>query len=105
MPEYLVPREVKTRTEIFPGFGYAELGAVLLGAVIGAILQLVPWVLPIAAKTKTVWRLLCLCLPIGGSYLLVHQNIAGGSLLQELLAYRSWAGRRKVLYFRSKDKL
>lgn len=104
MKEYLVPRDVQTRTEIFPGFGFAELGAVVIGAVIGAILQLLPWVLPIPAGPKLFFRLFLVVLPIAIAYLLVRQDFAGGSLWQQLLAYRSWAGRRKVLYFRSMDK-
>lgn len=31
MPEYLVPRAVRSRMEVFPGFGLAELLAILNG--------------------------------------------------------------------------
>ncbi|MGE7828543.1 PrgI family protein [Paenibacillus sp. NPDC093718] len=39
--EYFIPKNVKTRVELLPGFGIKELLIVLVGAVIGLILSFI----------------------------------------------------------------
>lgn len=38
---YLVPRAVTARTELFPGFGFAELGLLAAGGALGLLLFLI----------------------------------------------------------------
>lgn len=41
MREYLVPRAVRTRFELFPGWGVAELAPLGLGLVVGGVAEFV----------------------------------------------------------------
>lgn len=100
MKEYLVPRAVRARMEIFPGFGMPELLAVAAGAAAGALLQLVPALLPLSAAAKLFARFFCFALPTGAAYLLVKQDIGGNSLYGQLKAAREWQARPKVYYYR-----
>lgn len=99
MKDYLVPRAVVTRMEIFPGFGLAELGAVVTGGVIGALLQLIGFILPLSVAARLFIRLFLFVLPLGAAYLLVHQDISGYSLYGQLKAARRWANRSQVYYY------
>lgn len=100
MKEYLVPRAVRARLEIFPGFGIPELLAVAAGGALGAILQLVPALLPLSMAMKLFARFFCFALPTGAVYLLVKQDIGGNSLWSQLKAAREWQSRPKVYYHR-----
>lgn len=104
MKEYLVPRAVRTRMEIFPGFGFGELAAVAAGAALGAALQLVPALLPLGAGPKLFARFFCFLLPTGAAYMLVRQDIGGYSLWGQLKAARAWQARPKVYYYRREVK-
>lgn len=99
MKDYLVPRAVVTRMEIFPGFGLAELGAVAAGGVIGTLLQLIGYILPLSVTARLFIRLFLFVLPLGSAYLLVHQDISGYSLYGQLKAARRWANRPQVYYY------
>lgn len=100
MKEYLVPRAVRTRMEIFPGFGIPELLAVAAGAALGALLQLIPALLPLPMAAKLFGRFFCFALPPGAAWLLVKQDIGGNSLWSQLKAAREWQARPKVYYYR-----
>ncbi len=100
MKEYIVPRETKTKMEIFPGFGFVEIGAVAIGMAIGGVLQLIPAVLPLSAAPKIFARIFLFALPAGMAYMLFKQNTAGNSLYQQIKAYKSWSSRSKVYYYK-----
>lgn len=100
MQEYLVPRAVTARMEIFPGFGLPELGAMVAGGAAGALLQMFALLLPLAIAPKLFTRLFLFVLPLGAAYLLVHQDISGFSLYGQLQAARKWANRPRVYYYR-----
>lgn len=96
MSEYLVPRSVRARMEIFPGFGLPELLAVAAGAGFGALLQLIPAALPLPIAPKLFARFFCFALPLGAAYMLVKQDVGGNSLYGQLKAARQWQARPKV---------
>ncbi|KKM13035.1 hypothetical protein SY88_00240 [Clostridiales bacterium PH28_bin88] len=98
--DYLVPRAVTARMEIFPGFGLPELGAVVAGGAAGALLQTVALFLPLAVAPKLFARLFLFVLPLGAAYLLVHQDISGFSLYSQLKAARQWSKMPRVYYYR-----
>jgi len=100
MKEYLVPRAVVSRMEIFPGFGVAELLAVVAGGVTGGVLQMTVGMLPLAVAPKLFARLFVFSLPLGAAYMLVKQDVGGNSLWNQLRAYRQWAVRPRVYYYR-----
>lgn len=100
MKDYLVPRAVTARMEIFPGFGLPELVAVVAGGAAGALLQAVALFLPLAVAPKLFTRLFLFVLPLGAAYLLVHQDISGFSLYSQLQAARKWANRPRIYYYR-----
>ena len=104
MKDYLIPREVNTRFEIFPGFGFMELAAILFGGLVGAVLQIIPMVLPIPTGPKVFARLFLVTLPLAISYMMVRQDIGGDTLFGQLKAYRKWSGRRKTLYYRKEGE-
>lgn len=96
---YLVPRAVIARMEIFPGFGLPELGAVVVGGIVGALLQMIVLALPLTVAAKLFTRLFLFVLPLGASYMLVHQDISGFSLYGQLKAARKWAKGPRVYYY------
>ena len=98
--EYLVPRETKTKMEIFPGFGFVELLAVAAGMAVGAVLQLIPAVLPLPIGPKMFARLFIFALPAGMMFMLFKQDTAGNSLYQQIKAFRAWSSRPKIYYYK-----
>lgn len=99
MQVYLVPRAVMARLEIFPGFGLPELGAVVAGGAIGALLQLIGLILPLTVAARLFIRLFLFVLPLGSAYLLVQRDISGYSLYRQLKAARQWSKRPRVYYY------
>lgn len=100
MQDYLVPRAITARMEIFSGFGLTELGAVAAGGAIGALLQMTALFLPLPVAAKLFTRLFLFVLPLGSAYMLVHRDISGFSLFGQLKAMRQWANRPRVYYYR-----
>lgn len=100
MQDYLVPRAVTARMEIFPGFGLPELGAVVAGGAIGSLVQLIALLLPLAVAPKLFARLFLFMLPLGAAYMLVHQDISGFSLYSQLKAARQWHKMPRVYCYR-----
>lgn len=99
MKEYLVPRAVVSRIEVFPGFGVIELLGVVAGGAIGAVLQMIANLLPLAVGPKIFIRFFVFALPLAAAYGLVRQDIGGGSALKELQIIRRWFNSTKVYYF------
>jgi hypothetical protein len=99
MQDYLVPRAVTARMEILPGFGLPEFGAVVAGGLGGALLQMVALLLPLTVPVKLFFRLFLFVLPLGAAYMLVHQDISGFSLYNQLKAARQWSQRPRVYYY------
>lgn len=99
---YLVPRAVVTRMEIFPGIGFTELLAVVVGAAVGYMFQLFPALLPIAVGPKLFLRFWFFALPPTAAYLLVRPEVTGITLWQQLMVYRLWRQRPHTYVFRMK---
>lgn len=98
--EYIMPRETKTKMEVFPGFGLVELGAVAAGMAVGLVLQLIPAILPLPVALKMFARLFVFVLPAAMAYMLFKQDTAGNSLFQQLKAFRVWNSRPKIYYYK-----
>ncbi len=104
MKEYLVPREVNSRMQILTDFGFLELGALLVGAAIGAILQGIPWLLPLSLRVKMILRLVCFSIPTATAYLLFKPDFSGSTMWKQLNAMRQYNATRKHLYYRKRGK-
>ncbi|MHB1128370.1 MAG: hypothetical protein ACYC2T_15780 [Bacillota bacterium] len=100
MHDYLVPRAVTARMEIFPSFGFLELGALAAGGVAGALLQLVVLLLPFSVPSKLFMRLFLFVLPLGAAFLLVHRDMGGYSLYTQLRAAGRWSKKPRVYLYR-----
>jgi len=105
LSDYLVPRAVTARMEIFPGFGLPELGAVVAGGAVGALLQLAALLLPLDLAPKLFLRMFLFMLPLGGAYMLVHRDISGFSLYNQMKAARLWSNRPRVYCYRRGGRL
>ncbi len=103
MPEYLVPRAVRSRMEVFPGFGLVEILAVAAGGAVGAVLQLIPAALPLTPAPQLFARFFAFTLPLGVAYVLVRQDLGGHSLWGQLQAFRRWANHPRIYYYRRGD--
>lgn len=97
--EYLVPRETKTKMEVFPGFGLVELGSVVVGMAAGAILQLIPALLPLPMGPKIFARFFLFALPVGMVYMLFKQDVAGNTLYKQIQAFKAWSNKPKTYYY------
>ncbi|SFR11647.1 PrgI family protein [Desulfoscipio geothermicus] len=93
---YLIPRNVVTRYEIFPGFGWFELGAVLAGAVVGAVLFGI-----VSLFTAAGVRFVTLVIPPAFVFAVTRPGPDGLSFYDLIRRKRRWAGsRRRYLYRR-----
>ncbi|MHB1128384.1 MAG: hypothetical protein ACYC2T_15850 [Bacillota bacterium] len=99
MKDYLVPRAVTARVEIFPGLGFLELGALAAGGMVGALLQLVVLLLPFSVPSKLFMRLFLFVLPLGTAYLLVQRDMGGFSLYTQLRAAGRWSKKPRVYLY------
>lgn len=90
---YLIPRNVMTKFQFFPGFGWLELGLTLAGAALGAGLWLVLG--PVGAPLGL--RLICFVVPPAAAYFVTRPAPDGTSLLVLLRRWRAF-GRRQRLY-------
>ncbi|MBO8169076.1 MAG: hypothetical protein H0Z35_07840 [Thermoanaerobacteraceae bacterium] len=101
--KYIVPRNVRSRVEFFPGFGFKELAAVGMGGMVGFALQYIVGLLPLAFKLQSFIKIVVVTICVGVPYMLVKPDTAGNTLLQQLQAYRNWSGRRKKYLFKRSD--
>ena len=90
---YLVPRAVRARFELAPGFGLAELGGVTAGGLTGFGLQALWALLPLHGGAAFGGRVFLFTLPVAASLLLTRQDPSGGSLLGQVRAARSFHRR------------
>lgn len=97
--DYLVPRKVLTRAEIFPGFGGLEIAAVAGGAAFGYVLQLIPGLFGLPVAPTLFARFVLFTLPTAGAYMLVRPTVSGDSLLNLFRAWWHWRQGIKTYYY------
>lgn len=104
MPEYLIPRAVTARFEFFPGWGLPEVVGVIIGAAVGGLLQVLAAHLPLSHTIVFGTRMGAFVLPVSFAYMLIHRDIGGHSLLDQLRAARSY-GRKQHRYLYRRFRL
>lgn len=93
---YLIPRNVVTKYQIFPGFGWFELGAVLAGAAVGAVLFGI-----VSLFTAAGIRFAVLVIPPGLVFTITRPGPDGLSFYDLIRRKRRWANsQRRYLYRR-----
>ncbi|WP_019123864.1 PrgI family protein [Brevibacillus massiliensis] len=93
---YLIPKNVKARFEFRDGFGWKELGMMLVGAVVGVVLFLLSGLL----IDSLVSRVLILLVPIAGAFLLIQPHPATklSVLITLRMIYRFRQSKKLYLY-------
>ncbi|MDN5347393.1 MAG: hypothetical protein PWP65_957 [Clostridia bacterium] len=99
MGMYLIPRNVITRFQFFPGFGWFELGAVTGAALIGLIFYALAGLF-----TPSALRLGLILLPAAAAYFVTRPSVDGQSLYGLVMRWRKWAAaQRRYLYAAGRD--
>lgn len=98
--KYLIPRAVRTRLEIFPGFGIPESIAVGVGFMTGFITQHFLSYLPLA--NISLFKIIILTVFTAVPYFAVKPDVYGNTLWKQLRDYRNWSqSQRQYLYKKS----
>jgi type IV secretory pathway VirB3-like protein len=93
--EYLIPENVKSRFEFFPGFGMMELFFTLIGAIFGAIIYFA-----ISIFTQNPLALISIPIMAGGGYLISKPDPRTGmSLLSMIENFKQFKLRQKKYYY------
>ncbi|WP_231702828.1 PrgI family mobile element protein [Desulfocucumis palustris] len=94
MKSYLIPQNVETKFQFFPGFGWFEVGAVAAAFLLGALLVYV-----LGWFTNSPGKYILLLLPPAAAFFLFKPTPDGSSLYQLLKNYRDWLrSRKRYLY-------
>ena len=93
---YVIPKNVHARFEFFTGFGFRELGIVLIAALIGFSLGSIIWLF---SETKAAFLL---CVPTGafGFFLSKPNPRTGKSALQLIKDARAFNSKQKRYFYR-----
>lgn len=98
--KYLIPRAVRTRLEIFPGFGVSESMAVGIGFIVGFAVQHLLSLLSL--PNVPLFKIIALTLFTAVPYFAVKPDIYGNTLWKQIKDYRNWShSQRKYLYKKS----
>ena len=87
---YLIPRNVETRFQFFPGFGWVEIGAIVGGVLVGSIFY---WLLGLF--THSVFRFLFFILFPGVTFFIFKPTPDGQNLFKILVWLKKWSLRKK----------
>lgn len=83
---YLVPKNVRARFELVPGFGIPELALCGVGLVVGAVLGFVTSLFGASSLVKMV----LLVVPTGFMFFVTRVGSEGESLFDLVVLYRKW---------------
>lgn len=98
--KYLIPRAVRTRLEIFPGFGVPESVAVGIGFITGFVIQHLLSLLSL--PNISLFKIIVLTLFTAIPYFAVKPDVYGNTLWKQVEDYRNWnKSQRKYLYKKS----
>ncbi len=93
--KYLIPENVKSRFEFFPGFGFYELLITLIGVVIGAIIYFI-----ISVFTNHPVALVAIPIVAGGGFMLSKPDKRTGmSVLAMIENFKQFKTRQKKFYY------
>lgn len=98
MREYQIPRNVSSKFEFWPGFGWVELLITIAGILIGLSFRyLVLWI------TGSEWGLLFIALFGAAGYFLVKPVMPGGdSFLTAFQRYKRYMSSQKLYLYQRK---
>ncbi|MBS3949559.1 MAG: hypothetical protein KGZ53_02685 [Peptococcaceae bacterium] len=89
---YLVPKNVRARFELVPGFGIPELALCAVGLVVGATLGFVFSLF----NASPLVRMVLLVVPTGFMFFATRPGLEGESLFGLVVLYRRWkTGQRR----------
>jgi hypothetical protein len=89
---YLVPKNVKARFELLPGFGLPEIALCAGGLAVGFVLSLLVSLLGASALI----RMVLVVVPAGFMFFVTRAGSEGESLFGLVLSYRRWkTGQRR----------
>jgi len=98
--EYLIPRAIRQGYEFAPGWGLVQVGAVLVGLLIGGLLFLTLHLL----RAPVFVQVFPLILGGGLGVLVARPLMDGSTVLDLLAAYRDWSRRpKRYLYDWGRD--
>ncbi len=95
MNRYLIPRRITQRWELFPGWGWAEIGATGVGLLVGGVLLGLAWLLGLPLAVCVV----LLILPAGAGAGIARPLPVGGSALEMLQQGRQFLRDRRLYLF------
>lgn len=89
---YLVPKNVRARFELVPGFGLPELALCGVGLVVGAVLGFVTSLF----GASSLVRIVLLVVPTGFMFFTTRAGSEGENLFGLVVLYRKWkTGQRR----------
>lgn len=99
--EYLIPKNVNTRFQFFPGFGWFELGVVLCGVIIGVIIFFI-----LNVFTNSIWRAFSIIVPTVIAFAIVQRDEKTGmSILSLINDYKKFnLSQKRYLYIYGKGR-
>ncbi|OCZ51345.1 PrgI family protein [Dehalobacter sp. TeCB1] len=80
--EYLIPANVTTRFEFFPGLGWFELGSIVLACIVGVILSFLLGLLPFISIGV---RMFIIVIPTVAAFFIVKRDPTSGMNLLDTL--------------------
>lgn len=95
MDRYLIPRRITQRWELFPGWGWPQLGALGIGVLAGLLCFFIVSLLGVPLFV----RVIAFLLPAGGVGFLGKPLPTAESPLDMLLAFRAYAQTRHLYLF------
>lgn len=96
---FLIPKNVRTRLEFFTGFGFRELGFVLVGLIIGGILFLITFLI-----THSLFSIVFLGVCGTAGFLLGRPDPRTGmNALDFFKAWKAFQTKRKLYFYRFGD--
>ena len=97
--QYIVPANVTTQFEFFPGFGWKQFFPVAIAVVLGIILFM------ILSKLETIIRLIILVVPVVSTFALVKKGDNGMSLADMIRHMRDFKKKQnRYLYIYNSAK-
>ena len=95
---YIVPNNVETKFQFFPGYGWFEVSVVVAAFLVGVLLVYI-----LGLLTSSPGRYILLLMLPSAAIFLFKPIPAEGSLYQLLLNYRDWLKSRKRYLYQCRE--